>query len=391
MKPYFFLSNRFISLTGIGLLIVLLSFIKFTFIFDSILRVLILSGLFSGYLRFNFKIGLNLLANILIPLALATTFLLYFLIVKEAKFSFELALLLYGVPLLAFGLGLFLRYLRFNSLYKKTILLGFIILFIFATSRRYGEGWFAVCTIISFILASVYLASYNPARPVIIANILFATVFIVPMLESELSGIMLTSPVIMVGGLMSYFTLLQMAKRTHTSFSRIMPLLILLLLSPVLWVLQENYAMAHYSSYNNTPDSSVNIILLDKHGETIIENHGQTTVYLFWSATCSMCKKEFPHFSKLASRYQNRKDIKFYAVFLEFREIDTVVFNREILLDYDFEWAWIPQGKVLYDSLIMNGVPHISIIDKNNTILYNGKVSNRPWLYINHPNRFLQN
>jgi thiol-disulfide isomerase/thioredoxin len=159
--------------------------------------------------------------------------------------------------------------------------------------------------------------------------------------------------------------------------------------SPFIWIIQENYSIWHYSAGNSIPVDTVSITIYNKDKGIISENNNSTSVYLFWSASCSSCKKEFPYFSELALNYKDRKDIHFYTVLLEFNESDSVAFNREIRNNSHFKWAYALNGKVLYDRLKMNGVPHITIIDSQNNIRYNGRVSNRPWLYINHPDRFL--
>lgn len=59
----------------------------------------------------------------------------------------------------ALGVGVLIRLPKINPLYKLTFLQGFVVLFIYATSRKFGEGWFAVCTLLAFILTSLLLSN----------------------------------------------------------------------------------------------------------------------------------------------------------------------------------------------------------------------------------------
>ncbi len=171
----------FLALSGLGLMIILLPLFGNHFTFDSFTRILILTGIFCGYFNLAKNRKLSLLLRLLIPLLIATVFLLYFMITKGAKLSFLIILLLHGVAMAAFGIGLAIRFLKINSLYRISILLGFVILFIFAYSRRYGEGWFAVWTVLAFILTSIYLGSQKAHKPLEVSLILFATVLLIPL------------------------------------------------------------------------------------------------------------------------------------------------------------------------------------------------------------------
>lgn len=297
--------------------------------------------------------------------------------------------MLHGVTLAAFGVGLVIRFLEINSLYKLAILQGFVILFIFAYSRGLGEGWFAVFTLLAFILSSIYLGSYKPEKPLKVLLILFAIVVLIPLLESSWMGIATTFPVALLGGVLSYLTLRQMMKTNHSAIRRFLPLLVFILISPVIWLLQENYMHSLNPIRNDIPAETVHLNMLDKEGFQIQEKQEQISVYLFWSTTCGSCRKELSYFSELALKYKDQKNIEFYAVLVEFKASDSIAFNYEIQNGYAFEWARIPDGQAVYDNLIKTGFPHMTIIGKDKKLLYNGFVKYRPWLKNFYPDRYL--
>ncbi|MBW6490271.1 MAG: hypothetical protein K0B15_03640 [Lentimicrobium sp.] len=208
------------------------------------------------------------------------------------------------------------------------------------------------------------------------------------MLESEFSAFILTLPVIIIGGLLSYFTMNQLAKPSISKVSCFLLFFGLLVITPIIWVAQENYAYMHYSTFNTSPQYSYQINMYDLKGEPKRNDKNGISVYLFWSASCSKCKDEFPYFSDLALKYKIRDDINFYAVFVQFKASDSAYLIKETANKYEFEWSIIPEGQHIYDSLIQQGFPHLTIIDQDNKLLYNGIVCNRPWVYVNHPDRF---
>lgn len=157
-----------------------------------------------------------------------------------------------------------MRLPKINTLYKLTFLQGFVILFIYATSRKFGEGWFAVCTLLAFMLTSIYLGSKKPGKPIVISLILFATVLLVPLLGSTRMGIALSLPVTLLGGVLAYFTVCQMIETEYSIVRRFSLLLIFILLSPTIWVPQEIYAYSFYFINNSVPGETVHLSMVGK-------------------------------------------------------------------------------------------------------------------------------
>ena len=329
MKLLSFKKTENIALSALGLMAIVLTLPDNPFTFESFTRILILAGLFCGYFDLTKNRKISFALRLLIPLLIASVFLVYFIITRGAKPGWTIVLLLHGVALGAFGVGMLLRLPEINALYKLTFLQGFVILFIYATSRKFGEGWFAACTLLAFMLTSIYLGSKKPIKPLVISLILVATVLLIPLLESSWMGIAITLPVTLLGGVLNYFTIHQMMKTEYTVVSRFSPLLIFVLLSPLFWVLQENYTDSLYSINNSVSGETVQLSMVDKEGILIQENQAQPTAYLFWTASCGNCRKEFPYFSELALKYKDQENIKFYAVLIEYKASDSTAFDNE--------------------------------------------------------------
>ncbi|MFZ4465410.1 MAG: hypothetical protein ACOYN5_16300, partial [Bacteroidales bacterium] len=104
---------------------------------------------------------------------------------------------------------------------------------------------------------------------------------------------------------------------------------------------------------------------------------------------CSNCPDEYPYFSQLAEKQNDRSDIKCVAVFLSLREKDSVYYNEVVKEKFSFIWAKALNSEKLMNDLEIQGAPHLTIFGKNNDIKYNGVVCNRPWLWVNKPEDFL--
>lgn len=388
----FYIRTQTMELITRLVLIIVLAFLifdNFSTSTDAFLRLTVLIGFMSGFLRFHKHKSTALILSFITALLIPILLLIIISAIKQVRLPFLPLLLWPGISLLSYAIGLLINNLRIDTSYKKAFILGTIVLMIIAASRKYSEGSFAVITILSYVLASYNLSSAISKKSILTIGLFITTPLIFIMIFSDRSGLILTLPALMIATLLAIYSFKIMLKNKGIYLKNYVPLFIAIASSPFIWIIQENYSIWHYSAGNVIPDDGVSITVYNKNNGIISENNISTSVYLFWSASCSSCKKEFPYFTVLAKNYKDRKDIHFYAVLLEFNESDSTAFKREIREDSHFEWVYVKNGKELYDKLIMNGVPHITIIDSQDNIRYNGRVSNRPWLYINHPDRFL--
>lgn len=275
-----------------------------------------------------------------------------------------------------------------NRTLKQAICTYLFLFLIIPASRKFGEGWFAVVTIISFFDAAIRFKKSAPPRKSFLYWSVICLLFLLPFLTfSEHPGLQLVLPVLILAMILSYFLIFSYnVTRKHYSF-----ILLILFLSIVLWVAQENWAVYIYSRDNITPKKTPVMILKDRNGKTYLQENNYYYIYLFWSAHCGSCKKEFPYFEKLSHKLLNRKNVKFATVFLKFREADSLTFNYYSQnMNSNLAWLITDNSKIILDSLAQKGVPHLTIVDPENKILYNGFVRNRPWILINRIQSFVK-
>ena len=131
---------------------------------------------------------------------------------------------------------------------------------------------------------------------------------------------------------------------------------------------------------------------ITKEGDTLTETSlkGKNVAVFFWSSHCGNCHKELPHFSKLAARYEGDTTKVFVAAFISFDEAsDSAFFAQETSADMAFHWAKAADSKQVMHDLGFNAFPHVTYINKEGKVIYNGFLSNRPWIFAYHPRKFL--
>jgi thiol-disulfide isomerase/thioredoxin len=290
--------------------------------------------------------------------------------------------------IIAIAIGFTLNRFIQNRTLKQAICTYLFLFLVIPASRKFGEGWFAVVTIISFFDAAIRFRESSPPRKSFLYWSIFCVLFLIPFIFfSEHPGLLLVMPLIIIAMILSYFLIFSFSK-AQNYFTLIF---LVLSLSIVVWAAQENWATYIYSRDNVIPQKTPNMILKDRNGKMFLQENKCYYIYLFWSAHCGSCKKEFPYFEKLANKLQDRKHIKFVTVFLKYREADSVTFNN-YSKDKNSSLMWLisDNSKIIIDSLVPKGVPHLTITDPGNKILYNGFVRNRPWIFINRAESFVR-
>jgi thiol-disulfide isomerase/thioredoxin len=119
---------------------------------------------------------------------------------------------------------------------------------------------------------------------------------------------------------------------------------------------------------------------------------GKTVVLYFWTASCGTCHAMMPDFSVFAESYANASDKVFYAVFLpnSKNDIEKEINHYEEITskEYAFQWGMALDSEEVMEKLEFNGVPHLTIISTDGTVVYNGIVDFH-WASAYHPRRYL--
>ena len=128
-------------------------------------------------------------------------------------------------------------------------------------------------------------------------------------------------------------------------------------------------------------------------GDTLtdVSLKGKNVAIFFWSSHCGSCHKELPHFSELATQYEGDTTKVFIAAFISFDEAsDSAYYVSETSRQSTFIWAKALDSKKVMQDLGFNAFPHMTYINKEGKVVYNGLLSNRPWIFAYHPRKFLE-
>ena len=80
----------------------------------------------------------------------------------------------------------------------------------------------------------------------------------------------------------------------------------------------------------------------------------------------------------------------FIAAFISFNEAsDSAFYASEASQESAFIWAKALDSKQVMQDLGFNAFPHVTYINKEGKVVYNGFLSNRPWIFAYHPRKFL--
>ena len=128
------------------------------------------------------------------------------------------------------------------------------------------------------------------------------------------------------------------------------------------------------------------------YGDTLTDASlkGKNVAVFFWSSHCGSCHIELPHFSDLAVQYESDTTKVFIAAFISFDEdSDSAFYASETSRESAFTWAKALNSRQVMHDLGFNTFPHVTYLNKEGKVVYNGYLSNRPWIFAYHPRKFL--
>ena len=179
--------------------------------------------------------------------------------------------------------------------------------------------------------------------------------------------------------------------------TRCLVLAILMLLSiPLVFVGSMNvftYLVANEMNSKVKQPFPFSYAFVTDDGDTLTDASlkGKNVAVFFWSSHCGNCHKELPHFSKLAAQYEGDTTKVFIAAFISFDEdSDSAFYASEASQESAFTWAKALDSRQVMRDLGFNAFPHVTYINKEGKVVYNGYLSNRPWIFAYHPRKFLK-
>jgi len=169
-----------------------------------------------------------------------------------------------------------------------------------------------------------------------------------------------------------------------------------IILLVIAWIFPINCRafLFNYSDYKKTQrEIAEERIKLDytffTENDTITSDDmiGKDVTIMFWSSHCGYCVKRYPALSELADEFSTDTTKVFLAVYLPDATNDTSYYNQTIKNDYSFVWAFASDSQSIRNQLNFNGVPHLTILNGEGTVEYNGVFSDE---FVVNPRRFLK-
>ncbi len=359
--------------------------------YDRVIQVSVILGISLGYYTYSprkFFKGLHLKGfGIFMPLLaiIAANFLNY---IRLNGVTITVISLAFYMPYL---LGFVLVKLNLNKGIKNAILFGVLLVFLSAITRKLNHGTSASFTILLSILGS-FILSRNSNDRLLRDQLVFVNVYLLIILILSSYPEVFQFAFLIIFVFLSAITVFHINRSTINTKSKLIRISLFAVLFMIVgWFGQENYETWFNAKLDNESiQEKVDYTFLTTENVRIssIDSADRKIIVLFWSEACASCKEEFPYFSELATKYENDSSKIFLAAYLSLKEDDTAYFNQITAQPFNFYWGRAANSEILMKQLKMKGVPHQTIIDEQNYAIYNGRVSNRPWIWVNRPSGF---
>ncbi len=287
--------------------------------------------------------------------------------------------------------GYVLKKLRISNEIKLAILFGIIFTFLSAATRKLNHGTSASITILLAGIVVTFLSPKSKAASVRFLLVFNSIYLILNILLGSFPDVLQMSflflCMVFISIISQFLRFSRLSKMSKLSWL----LFVILFISIFGWFGQENYEKWFFAKLENESiQEKVDYTFLTTENVRIssLDSTDRKIIVLFWSEACASCKEEFPFFSELAAKHENDSSKIFLAAYLSLKEDDTAYYNQITAQPFNFYWVRAANSEILMKQLKMKGVPHLTIIDEKNNAIYNGLVSNRPWIWVNRPSCF---
>ncbi len=101
---------------------------------------------------------------------------------------------------------------------------------------------------------------------------------------------------------------------------------------------------------------------------SLADLHGQPAVLIFWTAWCTICKEEAPHFNQLAAQYEPR-GVRVLGINIQ----DSLARTEGGIRDFGIRYAVARDADASVTRRYrVNGTPTIVFLDRNGGVRYFG-------------------
>lgn len=289
-------------------------------------------------------------------------------------------------------LAIVIMRLPIKEAYQEALFMGFLPFAALLLTGSWGNQ--AIVMAVAFVTLPAFY--YVTRRSTAKERWIQALVFILPIALSHLIGYFPFVATRLIALVLSVLAVMLLRGLSVSPKARLAILSVLMLLSlPLSFLMGENlftYLVANeYHSKVKQP-FPLDYAFVTKEGDTLTDASlkGKNVAVFFWSSHCGNCHKELPHFSKLAAQYEGDTTKVFIAAFISFDEdSDSAFYASETSRESAFTWAKALDSRQVMQDLGFNSFPHVSYINKEGEVVYNGFLSNRPWIFAYHPRKFL--
>lgn len=131
-----------------------------------------------------------------------------------------------------------------------------------------------------------------------------------------------------------------------------------------------------------------NMVLRDESGKVIDRSmwHGKVIVLDLWSRTCGFCIQQMPEYEKFYKRFNGRKDVLVYSLYLPIKNDDESV-QQKLFEELKYDFPFISSNidfKQTAQKFGFEGVPQFLILGKDGTIQYSGQFNYQGYKFVNN-------
>lgn len=283
--------------------------------------------------------------------------------------------------------------LPIKPLYKDTFFASLAPFLAIITTGEWGNHVIVAATVAVTIPVFYYITCNSTTKDKCIQFLMF---FVVMFLTHFFGYLPFVIPRL-TAFLVALLTVLLVEKAQKKSSSVPLALILITMVSiPTAYFGSANlftYLVANEGQCSVKEPFPLSYTFVTTNGDTLNERtlQGKNVAIMFWSSRCAKCREELPHFSRLGSQYENDTNNCVIAAFIPFdKENDSAFFEKETTHLTHLISAQVMESEKLMKDLGFNAFPHATYLNKQGKVVYNGYLSNRPWIFAYNPNRYLE-
>lgn len=262
--------------------------------------------------------------------------------------------------------------------YKLSLLLAFVVILVMAITGNLGSRWQITLTSLAGIASIIYLNKENDEKKcgsaLIIIGLFSLTCVLFGVYQLYLGDVIVFDLAII-----TTTAIISLRNNTKRIISLTISTIIILTIAYVfpynLRVFLINYSSNNYKTQKEIAIEKIHLDYKIKTEDGILTPNklkNKDVVIMFWSSHCGSCIKRYPDLSDLADNFANDTTKVVLAVYLPDNTGDTLYYNKTIQQHFSFKWGKAEDPVSICTQLNFNAVPHLTILNKDGFVVYNG-------------------